>query len=246
MADPKWLARARTYIGVHENNGDNDGEAIRGFWRRIGLSLWGQPWCAAFACDCLEEEGIRSPRSGWARSFLKWGIPLKSPILGCIVVFARGVSSGHVGFYLGRDASGRTIVLGGNQGDKVSIAAFGMRPIGYRWPTGQPSPDARPQEHGGSAPVFSTGVNPSMAMSKSGWTATAVGFAGVSETLTTGNDIANQLAQARGTAHELGIMELLYAHPGIILGVVLAAAAAFLWWDHRRYRQALAEAQSAT
>ena len=46
---------------------------------------------------------------------------------------------GHVGFAVGKDTAGRLLVLGGNQGNAVSIAAFDVaRAIGYRWPAGVP------------------------------------------------------------------------------------------------------------
>jgi hypothetical protein len=56
--------------------------------------------------------------------------------LGCVVVFSRG-AGGHVGLVVGRTAHGGLSVLGGNQGDRVCIAAFHTaRVLGYRLPPG--------------------------------------------------------------------------------------------------------------
>lgn len=44
-----------------------------------------------------------------------------------------------VALAVGRDEQGRILCLGGNQGDKVSVAPFDEgRVLGYRWPLGYP------------------------------------------------------------------------------------------------------------
>ena len=55
----------------------------------------------------------------WARNWLNWGTAVQIPELGDVLVFSRE-SGGHVGLYVGEDA-GTYHVLGGNQGDAVSI-----------------------------------------------------------------------------------------------------------------------------
>lgn len=60
---------------------------------------------------------------------------LVRPAYGCIVTFTRK-GGGHVGFVVGRDAKGNIMVLGGNQGDRVSIIPFGNnRNAQYYWPS---------------------------------------------------------------------------------------------------------------
>jgi uncharacterized protein (TIGR02594 family) len=55
-----------------------------------------------------------------ARDWLNWGSPvIGAPVLGDVLVFARG-SGGHVGLYVAEDRDAYH-VLGGNQGDAVSI-----------------------------------------------------------------------------------------------------------------------------
>jgi uncharacterized protein (TIGR02594 family) len=70
---------------------------------------------------------------------MNFGTKLSKPAVGAIVVFWRGTpssGSGHVGFVAGKDASGRLLVLGGNQGDMVSIKPGDTsRLVGYVWPS---------------------------------------------------------------------------------------------------------------
>lgn len=97
------------------------------------------PWCAAFACWCLEQAGYTSTRSKRARDFLEYGNMLLQPRYGCLIVFSRASSSnplaGHVGFYAGPADDGKVWVLGGNQGNKVGLSQHEMRTyLGARWP----------------------------------------------------------------------------------------------------------------
>ena len=59
--------------------------------------------------------------SAWADSQLM--TKLYKPAYGCIVTFTRQ-GGGHVGFVVGKDTRGNLMVLGGSQGNAVSIAAF--------------------------------------------------------------------------------------------------------------------------
>ncbi|WP_274584110.1 TIGR02594 family protein [Neisseria leonii] len=71
--------------------------------------------------------------SAWndAKTMTKLG----APAYGCLVTFTR-TGGGHVGFVVGQDARGNLLVLGGNQSNRVSIAAFPRsRATGYYWPS---------------------------------------------------------------------------------------------------------------
>jgi uncharacterized protein (TIGR02594 family) len=85
----------------------------------------------------MEHSDIRGTDSAAARSWEKWGKKLSEPKLGALAVFWRGEKSselGHVGFFV-RDSSTEVSVLGGNQGDRVTIADYPKaRLLGYRWP----------------------------------------------------------------------------------------------------------------
>lgn len=138
MSEPIWLTEARKYIGLKEVSGPKNNSTVVDFWKRIhlsGISNDEIPWCAAFVGAILENVGLKSTRSGLAKSYLNWGIGLKSPALGSIVVFTRK-GGGHVGFVVGKDKNGNIYVLGGNQSDSVSIKLFKTDNIvGYRWPS---------------------------------------------------------------------------------------------------------------
>lgn len=139
--DQKWIEVARHYEGTREYPGAESNPVILYFWklaRLAGIKDDAVPWCSGFACAAMEEAGIRSPRSDSARSWLDWGSPLAVPVNGCVVVFKRP-GGFHVGFVVGQDSRGSLQVLGGNQGDSVSIATFGRdRVLAYRWPLGVP------------------------------------------------------------------------------------------------------------
>lgn len=137
MTQPHWLSIANKYLGVKEIKGPQHNPQILEFWKTVKLSGIKDdevPWCAAFVGAVLELSGIRSTRADNARSYLNWGVALPEPSVGAIVVFQRD-GGGHVGFIVGRDKSANLVVIGGNQGDKVSIAPFTVeRVVGYRWP----------------------------------------------------------------------------------------------------------------
>lgn len=93
-------------------------------------------WCSAFVnyvCWLLE---LPRSKSLAARSWLNVGqsVPLSDARVGFdVVILTRGTGKqpgadviaapGHVGFYAGLDAGG-VLLLGGNQGDAVTIATF--------------------------------------------------------------------------------------------------------------------------
>ena len=92
-------------------------------------------WCSAFVNFCVEKAGFAGTDSAMARSWLNWGRGTNNPVTGCIVVFERGAPpSGHVAFYVS-ESGGMIKVLGGNQGNKVSIQEYDRgRLLGFRVP----------------------------------------------------------------------------------------------------------------
>lgn len=143
MSEPVWLTEARKHLGTREIKGPKHEPKILAWWkaiRRGGIKDDETPWCAAFVGAMLEAVGILSSRFESARSYLDWGVVLKEPAVGCIVVLGRD-GGGHVAFCVGQDRNANLLLLGGNQGDAVCIAAFARaRVIGYRWPAGVPLP----------------------------------------------------------------------------------------------------------
>lgn len=138
---PDWLIKARTYIGLCEIAGAKHANEILRFWKLCHLPFKDDEtaWCAGFVGGVLEECGIRSTRSGMARSYLKWGQSRKdNPPIGAIVVFWRGHKnspSGHVGFLAGKPIGKFVPTLGGNQGDMVCVKNYPVaKLLDYRWP----------------------------------------------------------------------------------------------------------------
>jgi uncharacterized protein (TIGR02594 family) len=93
-------------------------------------------WCAAFVGATLKQSGYEGTGSNMARSYLDWGQPVDQPQRGDIAVFSRGDPNGpfgHVGFFEGYNPDGTIRVLGGNQGDAVSVAGYDpSRLLGFR------------------------------------------------------------------------------------------------------------------
>lgn len=147
MSEPRWLIEARKHVGEREIKGRRHNPLILRWWTLLRAPFADDetPWCAAYVGGVLEAAGIRSSRSAMARSYLCWGVRLRRPVVGCIVVFWRispRAASGHVGFAVGRDGRGNLTILGGNQGDAVSIRPFSpQRVLSYRWPEAEPLAD---------------------------------------------------------------------------------------------------------
>lgn len=113
-------------FGVTETPGPGSNPVIMSWAKELGAAVDATyktdmtAWCGLWA-------GIIAKRAGkpvvaqplWARNWAKWGEPAKVPMLGDTLVFKRA-TGGHVGLYVGEDAT-CFHVLGGNQGDKVSI-----------------------------------------------------------------------------------------------------------------------------
>lgn len=132
---PRWLQIAKNETGVCEiNNGENPRILEYFMATKFHATEDETPWCAAFVCWCLEQAGVESNKSAWAKSYLNWGEDCHEPRLGAICVFARGREGGHVGFYVGEEKE-FIHILGGNQSDGVCEKAIPKRNlIGMRWP----------------------------------------------------------------------------------------------------------------
>jgi uncharacterized protein (TIGR02594 family) len=144
--EPRWLAIARREICTREAAlGAGPNPRIVEYHQATSLRAQDDrtPWCAAFASWVLEQAGVRSTRSAWAKSYLDWGSALDQPRVGAITVFHRGSGpptsrgTGHVGFLV-EDRGDSIGLLGGNQGNHVNIKSYSKsRLLGYRWPPGQ-------------------------------------------------------------------------------------------------------------
>lgn len=159
MQQPAWLAAAWAELGQREVAGSADNARIRAFFRDVGqpASLHDEvAWCAAFVGACLERAGLASTRSLMARSYLRWGANLDQGRFGAIAVLSRGSdpAAGHVGFLLG-ETDKHVVLLGGNQGDAVSVAAFPKaRLLGLRWPSEATAEPVEKPDTPGSEALF--------------------------------------------------------------------------------------------
>jgi uncharacterized protein (TIGR02594 family) len=140
---PPWLLVAEHECGLNvRRHGDGtNNPRILDYLHTVDSNLKSEntPWCAGFANFCLQQAGIQGDNSLYAMDFAKkrWGQELNNPALGAIVVFNH-----HVGFVAGRNADGRLVILGGNQGPAPNGVNYGTRSAssvlehGYRFPIG--------------------------------------------------------------------------------------------------------------
>lgn len=138
----KWMdeAAALEKSGVAEVPGPESNPAIMAMFEAAGAD-WVKgddtPWCGATVAWCIKLAGLALPAEPLrARGWSEYGAKLDKPRPGCIVVLERGANpeQGHVGF-VESFTDDALHVLGGNQGDKVSIATFPRsKAVAYRWP----------------------------------------------------------------------------------------------------------------
>lgn len=128
-----FYAAAKAEMGVAETPGKLHNKRVLQYHAATNLRATDDetPWCSSFCNFIVQACGVKGTKSAAARSWLKWGEPLKEPVKGCIVVFSR-TGGGHVAFYHSHDAK-YIYTLGGNQGNRVCIAAYPVaRLLGYR------------------------------------------------------------------------------------------------------------------
>lgn len=144
---PAYLTYAKTWEGVREVPGTKANPVIVALWAAeawLGDDDSKVPWCGLFMRKCMKECGLPYPAAAYrAKSWLSWGVPILSPVVGAVVVLGRD-GGAHVGIVEGVDSRGRLAVYGGNQGDKVCRAYFDIsnpsRVLGYRVPRGYTPP----------------------------------------------------------------------------------------------------------
>lgn len=141
--EPIWLVAARAKVGTREAPGAANNPTIMGWAKRLGTKFLGMvynadsvPWCGLFVATCISEAGLDPVKIAVrASSWATWGqgLPFSKAAPGAVLVFQRP-GGGHVGFYVGEDDTAFH-VLGGNQGDAVSVARIAKsRCVACRWP----------------------------------------------------------------------------------------------------------------
>lgn len=137
--EPAWLTEARRWMGMREIAGPASNPRIVA-WGRAAERWYVNddiPWCGAFMfaqfAAALPEEPLPVGPL-FARNWRTFGVPLATPVPGAVLVFERGPSAGHVGFYVG-EAGARFRVLGGNQSNAVNETWIAKnRLLATRWP----------------------------------------------------------------------------------------------------------------
>ncbi len=137
-ASGKGQAILNTALGELNTHEVRNSGRVREYHKSVfarGASPTGTPWCGSFVSWVLQKNGVNA-KTASSRAFLGMGQAVSSSQAqpGDIVVVARG-GGGHVGFFIGWDPKGKPIIVGGNQGNKVSIKTerrtlLGIRRIG--------------------------------------------------------------------------------------------------------------------
>lgn len=129
-ASPYDIAKQELQKDIREEPGKQDNPRIREYHASTsgGAEPDSVPWCSSFMNFCVEQAGLVGTDSKAARSWhtRKWGmeVPREDWQEGDIMVFWRESRTqstlGHVGFIVSLNGT-RPQILGGNQGDRVSI-----------------------------------------------------------------------------------------------------------------------------
>jgi len=134
----EFYAEATKEIGVNEYNSTGVSR-IKEYHNSASAKGSGAStaWCSSFTNFITAKCKVKGSGSAMARSWLKWGREIKTPVKGCIVVFWRDsktAATGHVAFYAG-ETNTHITVLGGNQKNSVCKTEYAKeRLLGYRVP----------------------------------------------------------------------------------------------------------------
>jgi len=127
-------------IGIKEIKGNEHNARILEYHKATSLGAGTDEiaWCSSFINWCVKQAGLKGTNSAAARSWIKWGKEIETPVKGCIVVLRRGnnPTQGHVGLYLCEESGTNKIrLLGGNQSDCVNIQFYNKSDVlSYRVP----------------------------------------------------------------------------------------------------------------
>lgn len=129
---------ATRYIGIREIAGQADHPLILWWLSLCNITATHDetPWCSAFLNGMAWDLRLPRSKSAAARSWLQVGVPVwltQATVGSDVVVLNRGEGEqpgpevihapGHVGLFAGLEST-NIVLLGGNQGDGVSLATF--------------------------------------------------------------------------------------------------------------------------
>lgn len=161
---PPWMRLAYSFLGLKEIRGKQHNKKIVGWWEALGLHFRDDetPWCAGFMNRMVQMAGLAIPKK-YRAAALGWrwavhGTRLQGPAVGAVFTITRPgkPGSGHTGFVAGKDSKGNVMILGGNQGNAVSINPYHptARDARYYWPEGYPLPGSTGMK---TLPVINSG-----------------------------------------------------------------------------------------
>lgn len=120
-------SRAANFVGLSEKSNTGTLQKLTGVNPRM------TPWCAAFINGILKHTGHKTTGSNAAASFRTYGVAVRKPAQGDIVVMRK-----HVGIFVGyvnRNGRRYVAVLGGNQSNRVQISYYpASKVVAYRRP----------------------------------------------------------------------------------------------------------------
>ena len=143
---PSWISIAEEELGTDEIPGkkNHNPQIIDYHASTTGKAKKDEtPWCSSFVNWVLKKAGYEGTNSAWSHSWRNWGDGLSKPAIGSVAfidwgkVYPKKKGKGHVGFVVGKTATGRIVLLGGNQSDTVRYTAFkSSHIVTYRVPKG--------------------------------------------------------------------------------------------------------------
>ncbi|USD64334.1 TIGR02594 family protein [Vibrio sp. SCSIO 43136] len=125
-----WMKSAYKELGQSEIPGVKANPRVLQYF--TASKFWGtddsggqNAWCASFVAYVMKSNGYSPVKNAFrAKSWKEFGEVIESPLQGSIAIKSRR-GGGHVGFVVGKSSTGKYLfILGGNQGDKVSIARY--------------------------------------------------------------------------------------------------------------------------
>lgn len=144
-----WLNIAQAEKGVMEDSRPGmHNKRILEYHKTTSLKATDDetPWCSSYVNWVMTQSKRKGTNNALAKSWLKWGVTVKQPAHGDIIVIrkktaglssATGSSTGyHVGFYLTATPT-YVRILGGNQKNQVKESNFSLKSfevMGYRRP----------------------------------------------------------------------------------------------------------------
>ncbi len=148
-----WMAHALQFHGVRELVSGKLNPVVREFFSHTRFPAEQvndkTAWCGAYASTVLDLAKLPSPRSARARDFLTYGVGLRRPVYGALLIFSRGSNApddprAHVAFSASEtftEGDVQVLALGGNQGNCCCVQPKLVEHLlGVRWPKGVPLP----------------------------------------------------------------------------------------------------------